>query len=313
MSLRERIQRARFQTDRARFLTRIEEEYQRRIELLEPLDDEEDPRTQELAREIRQDTYWRLMEQAEDEPFVPLPPTVPYSDEEVRWREEMLLDRRTNLLWTLYIKQLLAIHPEALEFEEFSEIVCARAVVRLLAYVPNGPALLAELFPEGATSLPSREDAIQVVARGVMEERDPEVFLSRLFHELPGSRSATYRLLRAYKEVIREQALIDNGSAEDYDGELPDDELRRLPVTYDQVARLLGVDEEMPHEERIVVDLALERAITDAVRGRLSMRAAAAKYDIPRTTLSREMRRRGLSAPKKGKGSDNSPTTQSAG
>lgn len=246
--------------------------------------------------QARYNAYSQVMRDAE--PLLVPPRAMPEvdpipNDELERWRIEMIEDRRINFLYDEYVKLLTRIHPRALELEEFSEVVCARAVLRLLVYVPRGPELLASLFdddrypPEYFRKM--RQAAVTAILNNILEETDDELFLARLFWEVPGSRAAVYRLLGAYKEVVRLQAEEDETEVS---GELPDDELRQ-PVYWDHLARVLGVDRKMPHEESITIDLALERAILAVVRNQMSLRQAEREYGVSRSRLNRELRKRG--------------------
>lgn len=291
MRLRQRLINAREREQREEDLERIHAEYERRTRSLGDFDAIVGDSSLDASIRARYRIFAEVMEEEPDEVPAREPEAPPAeSDDLVLWQQEAQSDRRTNFLFEEYVRQLTQVHPLALELEEFSEVVAARAVLRLLAYVPRGGALLESLYDEG--DVPNWENmrsaARTAIANHILDEHDDERFLARLFWEVPGSRRAVYRILGSYKEIVRLQAEKD---AESVDGELPGDELRQ-PVYWDQLAKVIGTDPEMPHEPAVVLDINLERAMLAVLRGQLSIRKASEEYDIPYSRLQREIRRR---------------------
>lgn len=209
------------------------------------------------------------------------------------WAEGAEQDRRVNVLYLDFLEQALGDKRGELELEEYSELLAARALLRLLAYVPNCRERLSELFnvDPGLDWAAMRFAAISAIESGLLEESDSEEFLSRLFFSIPGSRKCLYRLLAAYKRVVicSAQAHLD-----DIPGELPGAEL--APVTYDQLVRLLGRVEETPFEKQLRETAAMDMAMARIAHDGIPLRLAAEQFGLSRSRLHRELKRRGLSA-----------------
>lgn len=236
----------------------------------------------ELARRLT--LFARLAEQhLVEEVDTRLDDEVPPTDPLAEIRAEAEADRRENVLYQLWMRQRLTQGPLDLELEEFSEVVAGRALVRLLAYVPRGSDLLAGVVPDPDRAwLPDPAAARRFVARGGLAETDDQTFLARLFAEVPGARRALYRLLGAYKLVVRAAA---EGAGEPYPGELPGEDYGTRPLTYDDLARLLGGPP--TPEERLAAAVVRYQAGA-------SLAEAAKAYGIPRDRLRAHLAERGV-------------------
>jgi hypothetical protein len=216
------------------------------------------------------------------------------------WDKAAVQDRRENVLYQLWMQARLTQGPVDLELEEFSEVVAGRALVRLLYYVPHGERLLASLAPKEEPSwVPDKSKVRAFVLSGGLAEANPERFLSRLFAEVPGSRRALYRILGAYKAAVQLEA---DRFQDLYPGILPGEDYGPPPVTWDQLARLLGVAP-LAFEVQLAQARALERAVREYLRGK-SLVQAAQESRVARERLRAVLRERGLlrtpGRPKKG-------------
>lgn len=207
------------------------------------------------------------------------------SDPVAQIRREAEADRRLNVLYQLWMEQRLTRGPVDLELEEYSEPVAGRALVRLLALVPHGAGLLSSVSDDPDPSwIPRKDDMRRFMDGGGMAETDDQVFLSRLFAEVPGSRRALYRLLGAYKLVIRLQADRDG---EPVQGELPGEDYGTELVTWDQLTRLLGAPP-TSFERAYAQEGAMARAVTRYLAGD-GLDQAAREHGIPRARLRQHL------------------------
>ena len=274
--LRERLARRRAAREEADGLTQLAVAYAQVLDRLAEAEEAAEGPEQEVARRLS--VYAALAEQflvtAPARPSTPDPDEAPARDPLAEIRAEAEADRRNNVLYQLWMQQRLTQGPIDLELEEFSEVVAGRALVRLLFAVPRGRELLRGLAPQDHTDwIPDQAAVRRFVASGGLAEPDPQTFLARLFAEVPGARRALYRLLGAYKQVVR---LAAERAGEPYPGELPGEDYTPRPVTYDALVRLLGVPPQP--EERLAA--ATARYLAGA-----SLAEAARAYDIPRDRL----------------------------
>lgn len=209
------------------------------------------------------------------------------------WDKAAVQDRRENILYQLWMQARLTQGPVDLELEEFSEVVAGRALVRLLYYVPHGERLLASLAPKEEPSwVPDKRAVRAFVLSGGLAEADPQRFLARLFKEVPGSRRALYRILGAYKAAVQLEA---ERFRDLYPGILPGEDYGPAPVTWDQLARLLGVAP-LEFEVRLAQARALERAVREYLEGK-GLSQVARECRVARERLRETLRERGLLRP----------------
>ena len=212
-----------------------------------------------------------------------------------QWAHDMIRDRHTNVLAQLYFSELASVGAKLLEPEEFSETTCGRALLRLLAYTSKGSYLLLGCYEadDGRSRLPTKSDACRAIANNILEEPDPEVFLCRLFSEVPGSHRAIFRLLRKYKSVVRLQCEIDNVDYPDFEEsgyEILNPTNKDVPVK--TMVSLFGGDQINPFESNIMANLNLERAVLSVLKGELTQREAAETYSLTRWVLQNSIQER---------------------
>lgn len=206
------------------------------------------------------------------------------------WDRAAVLDRRENVLYQLWMRERLTKGPVDLELEEFSEVVAGRALVRLLHYVPHGRKLLASLGPKGDDSwIPDQEAVRRFVLAGGLAEADDQRFLARLFREVGGSRRALFRILGAYKVVVQVEA---ERWGEHHDGILPGEDYGPKPVTWDQLARLLGASP-VQFEVELAKVRQLERAVK-LYRAGKGLADVSREVGVGRDRLRTVLKERGL-------------------
>lgn len=204
----------------------------------------------------------------------PPPEYDPFTSYGEWWKREADEDLRSNFLFTLWWQKKRLDHPNCPEIEFFSLPIAGRAIIRLLAHFRQGAILLSQLYPKDCYhQIPPPEAVQRFIETGGLWERTDEVFLGRLFSEVPGSYFAANLLIAHYKQMVRQ---IFDEEHMPWETELSDEtytpELH--PVVWRDLATLLGQEIILPPEKAAEEDWRLEKGLFAYVTGTPAQDAA---------------------------------------
>lgn len=245
-------------------------------------------------------------------------------------QEWEIKDLRDNILHRLWEQKYWTESRGDLDQIEWNEVVIARALLRMLAYIPNAYNLLVPMYCErDAHTIPKHEDAVRfinvymdtgldtdanTVDDSMLREHElrplpqrnfipvggydeSEDFLSLVYGEVPGMKRAVYRVLRRYRErvILRHQTDVEqnNSGTKPIDGYLPYDE--ELPPEY--FVTWEGLIDSFGFTKADFVadpdDLAMELAVS-AVRRGMALTKAFKQYGVPRNQLRARLEQLGI-------------------
>lgn len=206
-------------------------------------------------------------------------------------------DRRANFLWALWALQLQADGLYVPEYTCWSEALAARALLRLIGVFPDGYNLLLTLYQDQPERAPDEASIRHFYERydplpPIDQERAVELFLSRLYRQVPGAQSAVHLLLGSYGAEVRlavKEAPV---------GEQPLDTLADVPrpASWHDVIQALGSPEleQMSHqryeEDQLATAVALYRQGYTGAHIEKSI-------GVPRYKLYAETKRLGITRP----------------
>jgi len=243
-----------------------ERRYQERIRALpdQPVhrfDKGRDPDAQDSPA-LERSVQWRQRAYAEavlGERLDNLPPSLPVERKRQprTVQEAIRRDRRENFLFWEWQLQQAAADPDALDWEPWNEVVATRGVLLLLAHYPRGEQLLRDLYrPHEYETMPRKEDAERFLDEHPMwrfeyTARGAEEFLAAAYRHVPGIQRAAFRVLAAYKRVVRD-TWREEGRPDGTGRLLGDDDPQEpQPVTWDMLVRAYSrVAEALPEAEQ---------------------------------------------------------------
>jgi hypothetical protein len=189
-------------------------------------------------------------------------------DERLLWAENRERDILTNFLYGEWLQAFLLEGMEV-TFQEFSEFVGCKALIRLMTRTRGSHALLDALFPDDPEHKPSIEDVQVFLLLDRHRTKDPLEFVARVYTEIPQSGFAVQRLNERYSQIVR-----DAWDKHRMRAESP------LPVEPDW---MFG-DRELNNREKAV----------EAVIAGMPVNEAAGRYGVSNKTVKKDLAEQGI-------------------